>query len=670
MVASAEKDIRKKFSVGATLLDRNGRVGKVTKHISSALLEISWQGEAPTKHHRDSITSLDVREIEQLSADEQGEAPEVAPIQKFRRDDRVFPSKPVEVSAVAVYQGEAYYSEGKQGAWRTATPDDIKNLKKGDRVSIANQNWVYTYVRWDSVEAEAVVKFVGYNFRTRIPVAKLQVEGLKTPEPETFHDNDVAEGEVIALAEPSKVPEEEPPGDINAALLAALKSDKWKEFQDQGASDEQLKWAIADHFGIEVGSSSPHWWRAKGGKNPRFWNRSSSQGKPDLQGKALVARVRELLGIPKLSDRPATVEDPVSSLEPIHQQIARLATVPSNCHGDELALRQGWKLDLQGKAPVGAIATDNKPLTIIESPTESITRLDALATEINALYGQLEEAEEVASSAARSALTFAREMGQKLLEAKKQCGHGNWEEWRKQLVSSRSGKPLPSSTASLYQRIAKRWEEVEQAETLRDAAALLKSDRQLSSSVNKSTSKSATEVSMVADLKKEVVPAEQIVSVTHSGWIQTKEGRSLNPEHYEPEQPLVCKPSITPEEFNREMTADNCFSGCHSCRHRMLAGSGDRYRCEMDEFGEGIKTLSLKENWFELNEGCKNYSGGGTQPTMAIATTNSCAGMPAIQKAVWEWLNLNGIEADEVAASNAADAIYEYLHGQFLEVED
>lgn len=112
--------------------------------------------------------------------------------QKSHQSDRLFPSKPVEVNSVAVYREQVYYSEVKQGVWRTATTDDLKALKKGDRVSIAEQNWVYTYLRWDTVEAEVVVQFIGYNFRTRIPVEKLQVEWVKAP---------VAEREAIAPLE-------------------------------------------------------------------------------------------------------------------------------------------------------------------------------------------------------------------------------------------------------------------------------------------------------------------------------------------------------------------------------------------------------------------------------------------------------------------------------------
>lgn len=128
----------------------------------------------------------------------------------------------------------------------------------------------------------------------------------------------------------------------------------------------------------------------------------------------------------------------------------------------------------------------------------AIAPLSSLISEINALYGQLEEAEEVATNAAQSALNFALEMGDRLLTAKKSSGHGNWEKVRSQIKSLRSGKPLPSSTATLYQRMAKRRGDLEEAgiQTLRAAAEFLKGDRQ---------GKSATPTPSAADLPEDRV---------------------------------------------------------------------------------------------------------------------------------------------------------------------
>ena len=53
-----------------------------------------------------------------------------------------------------------------------------------------------------------------------------------------------------------------------------------------------------------------------------------------------------------------------------------------------------------------------------------------------------------------------------------------------------------------------------------------------------------------------------------------------------------------------------------------------------------------------------------------MKTIEKRSGIPAIQKAVWEFLNPHSLEVDERTANDAADQIYEFLHGQFLEVID
>lgn len=262
--------------------------------------------------------------------------------------------------------------------------------------------------------------------------------------------------------------------------------------------------------------------------------------------------------------------------------------------------------------------------------------LDTLAEEISELYGQLEEAEEVALSAAKSALTFAREMGEKLLQAKQECGHGNWENWRKQLVSPRSGKTMPSSTATLYQRIAKRWEEVEQAQTLREAAALLKGDRK-STTVAESANESQFQPQPQSkEGSTGTTGASHSQSRSDAGRtsssVGTRQGSNPQPALVAAEaelgegdaqtegQPVessgleVYRSSITPEEFAREMAPK--FTGCHLCKYRVLTDQGDRYWCEQGEFDD---TLLLKQNWMEMNEGCKNF----TQPAAQSKPTYS-----------------------------------------------
>jgi KilA-N domain len=81
--------------------------------------------------------------------------------------------------------------------------------------------------------------------------------------------------------------------------------------------------------------------------------------------------------------------------------------------------------------------------------------IDTLVAETNQLYGEFE----VAVSNPTPALQIAKDIGDRLLQLKEQIGHGNWEAFRQERIKSpHTGQPMPSSTASLYQRIAKNWE--------------------------------------------------------------------------------------------------------------------------------------------------------------------------------------------------------------------
>lgn len=88
---------------------------------------------------------------------------------------------------------------------------------------------------------------------------------------------------------------------LEEGLCRVLGREKWATARKSGLTDAQLKQRIGDAFGIAGGSSGPGLTpiQYKGLSNPRFWfNRMSPSGKPTLQGKQLVAKVRAILGIP------------------------------------------------------------------------------------------------------------------------------------------------------------------------------------------------------------------------------------------------------------------------------------------------------------------------------------------------------------------------------------
>ncbi|MGA9767937.1 MAG: hypothetical protein WBV94_02785 [Blastocatellia bacterium] len=76
----------------------------------------------------------------------------------------------------------------------------------------------------------------------------------------------------------------------------------WQKLRKSGATDTELKAVIGDVFGLGGGGCGPDMKSIayKGGKKPAFYfDKHSAQGKPTLEGKALIEKAREVLGIPQ-----------------------------------------------------------------------------------------------------------------------------------------------------------------------------------------------------------------------------------------------------------------------------------------------------------------------------------------------------------------------------------
>jgi hypothetical protein len=100
---------------------------------------------------------------------------------------------------------------------------------------------------------------------------------------------------------------------LDASLRAAIGD--LEKYQSAGATNFELRDAIAFAFGLGKGSNNPTWWYAKGGKSPKFWLKQSSSGKPDLTGKALIDKVRELYSIPFPENHPQSKEEALAHSE-------------------------------------------------------------------------------------------------------------------------------------------------------------------------------------------------------------------------------------------------------------------------------------------------------------------------------------------------------------------
>ena len=107
---------------------------------------------------------------------------------------------------------------------------------------------------------------------------------------------------------------------IENALRSALHSHenankRWRLLIERGATDEELTEAIAGEWGLGGGASEEGGYRYKGGKHPEFaWPSYVDQSKATrLKGKALLTKVREVMGIAGPRVISAPVERPDSA---------------------------------------------------------------------------------------------------------------------------------------------------------------------------------------------------------------------------------------------------------------------------------------------------------------------------------------------------------------------
>lgn len=101
---------------------------------------------------------------------------------------------------------------------------------------------------------------------------------------------------------------------INKGLYGSLHSFsdaqiRWEQRLSRGLNDGELRYAIAEEFGIEGGAAiCGLWYSYKGGSNPRYilerWPDMPNDYKQViLQGRELLFSVRQLLSIPDHSQQ-------------------------------------------------------------------------------------------------------------------------------------------------------------------------------------------------------------------------------------------------------------------------------------------------------------------------------------------------------------------------------
>lgn len=399
-------------------------------------------------------------------------------------------------------------------------------------------------------------------------VTKTRRKPPQAPPPENFHDSYLAEGKLVAQAMADGYPESWDEGDLV-----------------QGQSTPFPEMIVRGYFYC-LGRENIRIWTGRG------WHPIRTTGAKLLQKRAFKPEPCPECGKP--------LEFPSGNWQHC-----------SSC---------------SNSLPVGQDRSPDPVETDPEAPQAAIDPIPGLIETAQKLWGEIDQALEIVQQAEYSALDSARLLGETLLNLKKQTPHGQWETVRGRILHPVTGKALPSSTATLYQRISQNWEALSQA-GITSVRAANEHLRQLKSATvaeiegeTNADNPAGTGGSESDPGNPETVPqwSEVGASLPTLG-----QGQNQNPQPIDlstvarpgetdiPARgatpivvPETCKPAIAPSEFNQEMANTTTrFGGCHSCRNRRLTDSGDRYWCDLGVFDD---TLPLSFNW-QHREGCQQF---------------------------------------------------------------
>lgn len=162
------------------------------------------------------------------------------------------------------------------------------------------------------------------------------------------------------LAPPEGEEKGTPEVEAHKALYRSLHSqsgaaERWEKLRTNGATDEKLKQQIGHEYGIQGGSLD---YSYKGGENPKFYYAggisAGAYGKPTLQGKALVDKVRDLMGIPQLrlhkpETTPQNAPGAAISKEAEAQPTPKAESVaPPVVAKEETTTKEPWEMTREG----------------------------------------------------------------------------------------------------------------------------------------------------------------------------------------------------------------------------------------------------------------------------------------------------------------------------------
>jgi hypothetical protein len=195
---------------------------------------------------------------------------------------------------------------------------------------------------------------------------------------------------------------------IDEALVSCLttikgSNEQWDKLKARGMTDEELKDAIAVAFGIEGGKSHPIPCSYKGGRTPKFWTGIIRDGKPVYQGKALISKVRELLGIPEFQEQDLPTPIDANSVLAMSKETEPAPTEPAETTDEESEVAEesaaqedtlDWDEEGDGtSAPIGQETPEELPVED-ETPTQQDGEISA------AIMSALEEASDTTDTPA------------------------------------------------------------------------------------------------------------------------------------------------------------------------------------------------------------------------------------------------------------------------------
>lgn len=193
---------------------------------------------------------------------------------------------------------------------------------------ILGEGYPVALIEGGKISAEHAPEENGYYAGPPLPVNRLT---MAPPSDEEVQPHDLPGEEELSEPDYAGMPtfQAEPPEVIlDRNFRAALYHDeemgpRWVKLQADAADDEAIRQVLEQGWAFRQ-QHVDYAYVTRGGKRPAFWNDPVGQGRPTYQGKVLIARVREVLKIPRLkleAGAISTLESPPAKSKPPHADL-------------------------------------------------------------------------------------------------------------------------------------------------------------------------------------------------------------------------------------------------------------------------------------------------------------------------------------------------------------